>query len=115
MRILIITDAIPYPPIGGSPLRIYNLVRRIAQEHEVWLAAFVENPEQAEGVAHMREFCRGVETADAQHLHALARPGELVRYALTGTVTASWRHRAVGGTAGPCSPSRMPAIISRPR
>jgi len=84
MRILIITDRIPYPVIKGAPLRTYNLLRRIAREHEVWLVAFVETPDEAEGVSHMQEFCRGVETANIQQLGALARPGDLFRYALAG-------------------------------
>jgi sugar transferase (PEP-CTERM/EpsH1 system associated) len=84
VRILIITDKVPYPVISGAPLRTYNLLRRVAREHEVWLAAMTETPEQVAGIAHLQQFCRGVEVADGRQLSALARPAALLRYLLSG-------------------------------
>lgn len=84
MRILIITGTVPYPPISGGLLRTYNLLRRIAREHEVWLATFAGTPDEVEGVSHIQKFCQGVETANSQHLGALARPIDFFRYLLTG-------------------------------
>jgi len=84
MRILMITDHVPYPPVSGTPLRNYNLLRRIAREHEVWLAAFAGAPDEADGVQHMRTFCQGVETAAARRLGALGRPADAFRYLLAG-------------------------------
>jgi sugar transferase (PEP-CTERM/EpsH1 system associated) len=84
MRVLNITDTIPYPVISGAPLRSYSLLKRVAIEHELWLAAFIETPEHAKGVIHMLDFCKSVETAQAQGGRALTRPFALFRYILEG-------------------------------
>ena len=84
MRILIITNEIPYPPISGVTLRNYHLLRRVAAQHQVYLAAHIYNPGESDGIAHLQEFCERVVTGAlcprpmAPHI-----PG-LVRYALAG-------------------------------
>jgi glycosyltransferase involved in cell wall biosynthesis len=40
MRVLIIDNTIPFPPIGGGELRTYHLVRALAVRHEVTLVGF---------------------------------------------------------------------------
>jgi sugar transferase (PEP-CTERM/EpsH1 system associated) len=84
MRILFITDAVPYPIISGAPLRTYNLLRHLARQHQVYLAAFVKTPEQKEGVAHLQEFCQVVETVEMPADHALGRPVDGLRYLIKG-------------------------------
>jgi polysaccharide biosynthesis protein PslH len=84
MRILIISDYLPYPLIGGDRIRIYNLLRRIASRHEVSLVAFLETPEDAEGVSHFRQFCARVETASLRRRYPLSHLPGLLRYALAG-------------------------------
>src|SRR4030042_6491268 len=83
MRILIIADYPPYPPISGDRIRNYSLIRRIARQHETWLAAPILNPSDCEGIAHLREFCKGVEIAELRR-HKLARLPGMLRYALAG-------------------------------
>jgi len=57
MRILIITDYLPYPLIAGDLIRTYNLLRRVAQHHQVSVAGFFVLPDEADYVlAHFREF-----------------------------------------------------------
>jgi sugar transferase (PEP-CTERM/EpsH1 system associated) len=65
-------------------LRIYNLVKRIAVEHEVWLASFVED-HQLEGLHCLESICSGVVTAPAENLGALARPIDWIRCLAAGT------------------------------
>ncbi len=84
MRILFLTEAIPYPAITGAPLRNFNLLRRLARAHEVWLAAFVKTPEQSAGVAYMQEFCEEVATVSMPPDGALRRPLAGLRYLLNG-------------------------------
>jgi sugar transferase (PEP-CTERM/EpsH1 system associated) len=84
MRILIISDYLPYPLIGGDRIRIYNLLRRVASRHEVSLAAFLETPEDAEGVDHLQQICVRVETASLQRRSPLAHLPGLLRFALAG-------------------------------
>lgn len=84
MRILNITNQIPYPVVSGAPLHSYNLLRRLAREHQVWLAAFAGTPEQAEGITHMQGFCEGVETVSLLPSRATDRPLDFFRYMLKG-------------------------------
>jgi sugar transferase (PEP-CTERM/EpsH1 system associated) len=84
MRVLFITDAVPYPPVSGNLLRVYHLVRRVAQEHEVWLATRLNKPEDAAGVDHMATFCHRVLTGERERRSKLAYVPELLRYTLAG-------------------------------
>jgi polysaccharide biosynthesis protein PslH len=84
MRILVITDIMPFPLIGGTPLRLYNLLSRVGQEHEVWLASLVTNSEEVAGVPRLRAFCRGVAIAPLRQLRALEAPLDRTRYLCKG-------------------------------
>src|ERR671929_2281356 len=44
MRVLFLSAWFPYPPDNGSKLRIYNLLRGLANEHDLTLIAFAEQP-----------------------------------------------------------------------
>ena len=67
MRILFVTQIVPYPPHGGVLQRGYNLLRELGKEHSVHLLAFHHPDELAEGAAlenglnELRKFCREVE------------------------------------------------------
>jgi sugar transferase (PEP-CTERM/EpsH1 system associated) len=84
MNIFYITDYVPFPPNLGAPLRNYNLLMRLAREHDIWLAAFIETPQQAEGVATIRKLCRAVETVDLPDSRWFDRPIDFFRYLLAG-------------------------------
>lgn len=84
MRILMIAKDIPYPPISGGTVRAYNLLRRIATRHQVWLATHLCTPDEAEGVAHLQEFCCHVATGYLRRRHPLAHLPGLLRYAAAG-------------------------------
>jgi len=84
MRILFITDYLPYPLISGDRIRVYNLIRRIARQHEVSLVGFLQTPDEIVGVSHMQEFCYRVETVNLRRRHKLARVPGLLRYVLAG-------------------------------
>lgn len=84
MRILWIADYLPYPLISGDRIRIFNTLKRVAIQHEVYLAAMLEKPEDIEGVPHLSRFCARVETASfKQHSRLKKLPG-LIGYALAG-------------------------------
>jgi len=44
VRILFLSGWFPYPPDNGARMRIYNLVRQLAREHDVSLLSFVREP-----------------------------------------------------------------------
>lgn len=79
-----IANSLPYPMISGDRIRNYNLLRRVANRHEVSLAALMETPEDSGGVEHLRQFCAGVETAGFQQHSRLAKVSGMNRYALEG-------------------------------
>ena len=70
MRILFVTQIVPYPPHGGVLQRGYNLLRELGRVHEVHLLAFHHPDELPPGEAldHSRRelgvFCQSVEYFD---------------------------------------------------
>ena len=44
MRILWVSQVIPYPPKAGVLIRCYYLLRAVARAHEVDLVAFIQEP-----------------------------------------------------------------------
>jgi sugar transferase (PEP-CTERM/EpsH1 system associated) len=55
-RILFLTPQLPYPPEQGAAIRNYNLIRQVAERHEVALLSFAEDPSQ--GAGPLAELCR---------------------------------------------------------
>lgn len=84
MRILVISDISPYPLVSGDRIREYNLLRRMADQHEVWLATLLENPDDEAGTVHLASFCVGVEYAHSERHHPLVHVPGLLKYGLTG-------------------------------
>ena len=84
MRVLVISDYLPYPLISGDRIRVYNLVRRMAEKHEVAFVAPVRTPEDQEAIAQLKGFCFRVETAPLTRQHALAHVPGLLRFGLRG-------------------------------
>jgi glycosyltransferase involved in cell wall biosynthesis len=74
MHLIFVSWWWPYPANNGSKIRIYNLLRQLAGVHEVTLLSFAE-PDEAEPdeIAHMRTFCRRVESFPNPH----AQPGKI--------------------------------------
>lgn len=67
MRILFVTQIVPYPPHGGVLQRGFNLLRELGREHEVHLLAFHHPDELPHGEPVERSrrelgrFCRSIE------------------------------------------------------
>jgi glycosyltransferase involved in cell wall biosynthesis len=62
MRILFLSQVLPYPLDAGPKVRSYFSLRHLAQKHEVTLLTFVRDTDKAEDVAHLAEFCQAVHT-----------------------------------------------------
>ncbi len=84
MRVLMIANYLPYPQVSGGRIRIYNLLRRVANRHEVSFAALLESPEDADGVSHLRQFCARIETANLDRRSRVAKAPGMIRYVLEG-------------------------------
>lgn len=83
MRILVVTAICPYPPNSGTPLRTYNLISRLAREHEIWLVTFFHPTDHAEqAIAHLRSLCARVEAIPYHAERAFHRPADFFVYLL---------------------------------
>lgn len=61
LRILIITPSIPYPLTWGFGIRVYQLVRHLAERHAVTLLSYAY-PEEQQYLAPLRRLCAAVHT-----------------------------------------------------
>jgi len=62
MRILFLTQLLPYPPDSGPKIRMYYMLRYLAEQHQVTLVALVRGNEREEDVEHLRGSCEAVYT-----------------------------------------------------
>lgn len=60
MRILLLTQVVPYPPDSGPKVKTYNVLRYLAQQHEVLLVSFVRSAAEREAIESLRRWCADV-------------------------------------------------------
>jgi glycosyltransferase involved in cell wall biosynthesis len=61
MRVLLLTQVLPYPPDSGPKVKTYNVLKYLAQHHEVTLVSFVRGDQSAD-IEHLKHYCRAVHT-----------------------------------------------------
>jgi glycosyltransferase involved in cell wall biosynthesis len=62
MKILFLTEVLPYPPTSGARIRAYYMLRFLASRHHVTLASFVRAEDRLEDLDHLRQLCAAVHT-----------------------------------------------------
>ncbi len=62
MKILFLTQILPYPLDAGPKVRAYYVLRFLAQRHDVTLLSFVRDTDTAPALDHLRSFCAEVRT-----------------------------------------------------
>ena len=62
MRVLFLTQVLPYPLDAGPKVRAYYTLRHLAQSHAVSLLSFVRPGDPPGAVEHLRSICETVET-----------------------------------------------------
>lgn len=70
MKILFLSSWFPYPPINGAKIRVYNLLRQLAQMHEITLLSFVQTftlEEAQKQIPILEQYCRTVKVVQARH------------------------------------------------
>ena len=60
MKLLWITNWLPFPPTSGNPLRVYNLLKRIAQDHQVNLLTFIRDTDSQESLEALSSYCQNI-------------------------------------------------------
>ena len=85
MRILFLSHRFPYPPTFGSKVRAFNVIRHLAQEHEVSVLSLVRSDAEAKEARGIAPFC-----ADhrAIRVHNVVQAAKIA-LTLASTVTAS--------------------------
>ncbi len=67
MRILFLSSWFPDPPNNGSKLRIINLLRGLAQFHEVFLLSFIDESESIHRGTEVDTLCADVQVVPVRH------------------------------------------------
>lgn len=62
MKILYLSQLVPYPPDSGAKVRQYYVLRHLTQRHQVSLVAFSRSDDTPEALAHLKEFCHDIRT-----------------------------------------------------
>jgi glycosyltransferase involved in cell wall biosynthesis len=57
MRILFLTQVLPYPLDAGPKVRAHHMLQYLAARHQVTLVSFVRKSDRPEAIAHMRALC----------------------------------------------------------
>lgn len=92
MKILFLTQVLPYPLVGGAKIRAYYMLRHLAQTHRVTLVSFVREDDRMEDVAHLAQFCAAVHTVPM--VRSRIKDGlALVQSVVTGQPAAITRDR----------------------
>ncbi len=61
MRILFLTQVLPYPLDAGPKVRAYHMLRHLAGRHVVTLVSFVRPDDTSEALAHLGTICEAVQ------------------------------------------------------
>lgn len=114
MKVLVVSDWFPYPPIAGAKIRAYNLIRQLARLADVDLVAQVNTlsaKQVAAGTDHLGQFCRSVQSVGAiPYRYSL---GKALR-TLVDPVPATVRHRrnpALERILSSCLATRHDAVV----
>jgi len=61
LNLLYVTFGLPVPPDSGARLRDFNLLRRVAKHHRVWVLSLLEFENELDHAAELLEFCQQVD------------------------------------------------------
>jgi polysaccharide biosynthesis protein PslH len=59
MRILLLTQVLPFPPDSGPKVKTWNVIKYLARHHEVTLVSFVRG-NQSKSIRHLENYCQEV-------------------------------------------------------
>ena len=60
MRILFLSQVLPYPVDAGPKMRSYYVLRHLSQRHQVTLLTFVRDTDRPDHIAHLAAWCHAV-------------------------------------------------------
>jgi GT2 family glycosyltransferase/glycosyltransferase involved in cell wall biosynthesis len=60
LNIVFLSPYAPYPPAHGGAVRMYNVIKRLAERHRVTLLTYTDSDEEAARVLEMAHYCHRV-------------------------------------------------------
>ena len=82
LRILFLTQVLPYPLNSGAKVRQYHMLRHLTRRHEVTLVSFTRDDDPPEAIEHLRGICHAVHPVPMRR-----SPWRNVRAAARGVLT----------------------------
>ena len=82
MKVLLLTQVLPYPPDSGPKVKTWNVLKYLARQHEVTLVSFVRS-DQSDDVRQLEKYCRAIYTVPMER-GALRDGLAMVRSLLSG-------------------------------
>mgnify|MGYP005845167855 CR=1 FL=1 len=67
MKILLLTQVVPFPPHSGTQVNPYHLVQHLMTQHEVTLVTFTRNAAEEAQAEQLRSICAAVHTVRLHH------------------------------------------------
>ncbi len=61
MKILMLTPYLPYPLLSGGQIRTYNLLKKLANTHEVTLFALIKEESERQYIPELEKYCHKVQ------------------------------------------------------
>lgn len=62
MKILFITQFLPFPPDTGGKIKTYQTLKILSQKHQIYLISFVEKKSDLKHEKNLKKFCYGMKT-----------------------------------------------------
>ncbi len=62
MRVLLLTQVLPYPPDSGPKVKTYHVIKYLVQKHQVTLVSFIRDTDKPEYIQHLETLCERVIT-----------------------------------------------------
>src|SRR6478735_2918145 len=84
MRIILLTQVVPNPPDSGPKIKTHNVLRYLAQHHEIHLVSFVRSDAEAAHAHALNVHCRAGVTIVPIRRSRWRDAGYLARSLLTG-------------------------------
>lgn len=66
MKVLLLSQVLPYPPDSGPKIKTYHVLRYLSERHQVTLASFIRSEAELRHADALRQVCHAVHTVPMQ-------------------------------------------------
>ncbi len=67
MKILMLTPYLPYPLLSGGQIRTYNLLKKLADKHDITLFALIKEESERQYIPELEKYCTKVRVFKRSH------------------------------------------------